>query len=387
MTPDTPLQLTKKATARCMRRPHLFFVALLGVSVPAARAAQGQAKPLHVGRLVREWVDSARPSWRGQGRRPLRTTVWYPTDDSVRAVDWVRGPAAAPFFRLGSSAPDAPIAPNAARRPLVVLSHGNGGSAAMLAWLGEALASAGYIVAAVDHHGNTSSEGEPAAAGFVLWWERATDVSAAIDRLLADSAFGPRIDADAIGAAGFALGGYTALELAGARTSVATWQAFCRSDARDAHEGFCGPQPEFPDLVAAFDRVRDDPAVKASLARASMSFRDDRIRGVYVIAPLGRMLTEASLSAIRTPVRVVVGTDDHTAPAATNGRYLAARIPGAQLRLLRGVGHYTFIAECAPAGSVRFPELCQEPTAVGRGAVHRLVAADAVRFFDGVLRP
>jgi predicted dienelactone hydrolase len=361
-------------------------MALLSVSAPATSAAQPRAKPFRVGRLVRAWVDSSRQSWQGQGSRPLQTIVWYPTDDSVSATDWVRGPAAAPYFRLGSSSSNAPIRPNMRRRPLVVLSHGNGGSGAMLGWLGEALASAGYIVAAVDHHGNTSNESTHAAAGFVLWWERATDVSAVIDRILADSIFGPRIDAHAIGAAGFALGGYTALELAGARTNVAAWRAFCRSDARDAHDGFCGPQPEFPDLDAAFAKVRDDPLIKASLARESMSFRDGRIRGIYVMAPLGRMLTEASLAGMRIPARIVVGKDDHTAPARTNGQYLAARIPAAQLRLLADAGHYTFIAECTSAGTAQFPELCQE-SAPHRGAMHRLVATDALRFFDRVLRP
>ena len=368
-----------------MRRRHILLLALLSVSAPAACAAQPRAKPLRVGRMVRAWVDSSRLSWQGHGNRPLQTVVWYPTDDSIRVVEWVRGPAGAPFFRLGSSSLDAPIPPNSRRRPLVVLSHGNGGSGAMLGWLGEALASSGYIVAAVDHHGNTSSESAPAAAGFVLWWERARDVSAVIDRMLADSTFGPRIDAHAIGVAGFALGGYTALELAGARTSVAAWRAFCRSDAGDSHEGFCGPQPEFPDLDVAFAKVRDDSVVKAALARESMSFQDNRIRGIYAIAPLGRMLTEASLSRIRIPVRIVVGTDDHTAPANTNGQYLAARIPGAQLRLLTGAGHYNFIAECTAAGTVKFPELCRA-SAADRGAMHRLVETDAVRFFNAVLR-
>ena len=281
------------------RTAFLPFAALVIVAGPGARPAHAQTTPFHVGRIVRAWVDSSRPSWNGRGLRPLQTTIWYPTNDSVRAVDWFRGPPDAPLFRLGASTFDAPMWSTSGRYPLVVLSHGTGGSAAMLGWLGEALASAGYIVAAVDHHGNTSVEAEPAAAGFTLWWERATDVSAVIDHILADSTFGPRIDPAAIGVADFALGGYTALAVAGGRTSVATWRAFCRSDARGADDGFCDPPPEFPDVAEAFAKVRDDSVVKASLARESASLRDRRVRAVYAVAPVGRMFTDASLRAIQ----------------------------------------------------------------------------------------
>ena len=50
--------------------------------------------------------------------------------------------------------------PLGSKRPLVLLSHGTGGSAVMLAWLGETLARAGYVVAAINHHGNTATEDE-----------------------------------------------------------------------------------------------------------------------------------------------------------------------------------------------------------------------------------
>jgi predicted dienelactone hydrolase len=367
-----------------MRTTSLSFATLTLLVVSTVCSAQGQTERFHVGRVNRSWVDSSRRSWSASGLRPLQTTIWYPTEDSVRAVAWYRGPPRAPLFRLGASVLDAPIKATGVY-PLIVLSHGTGGSAAMLGWLGERLAAAGYIVAAVDHHGNTSVEPNPAAAGFTLWWERVPDVSVVIDRILADSALAPRINRTAIGVAGFALGGYTALALAGGRTSVETWKAFCRSTARDPHDGFCDPPPEFPGLAEAFAKVRGDSTVKASLARESDSFRDVRIRAAYAIAPVGRMFTEASLREIRLPVRIVVGDADHTAPAATNGEYLAARIRGAQFWLVPGAGHYTFIADCEAAGKTTLPQLCHEAPHIDRDAIHRLVAADAERFFNRVL--
>jgi predicted dienelactone hydrolase len=252
----------------------------------------------------------------------------------------------------------------------------------MLAWLAEPLASAGYIVAAVDHHGNTAAEEEPAAAGFMLWWERATDVSRVIDRLLADRTFGAHIDTSAIGVAGFSLGGYTALMLAGARTSLAEFQTFCGSPSRDAT---CEPQAEFPDAAAAFTKVRGTPVVQASMARETLSFRDPRIRGAYAIAPVGRMLTDASLTAIWLPIRIVVGSADRTAAATTNGQYLARRVTGATFELVPGAGHYTFLADCEPAGRAQRADLCQDSPTVDRAAIHSHVASDALAFFSRVL--
>src|SRR6185436_10580607 len=92
------------------------------------------------------------------------------------------------------------------RFPLVLVSHGNGGSAAQMAWLGTVLARAGFIAAAIDHPGNTSA-GKPTVQGFTEWWFRPPALSAALDRVMSDSTFGARIDRDRIGAAGFSRGG------------------------------------------------------------------------------------------------------------------------------------------------------------------------------------
>ena len=60
--------------------------------------------------------------------------------------------------------------------------------------MGHCLASHGYIVAAIDHHGNTCAEAKPDPRGYLLWWERAQDLRIALDRVLADPLFGAHID-------------------------------------------------------------------------------------------------------------------------------------------------------------------------------------------------
>ena len=95
------------------------------------------------------------------------------------------GPPGNPLFDGGRAAVDAALATTPTRFPPVVLSHGTGGTGGNLAWLGTALARAGYVAAAVNHPGNKRIDGYT-VAGFTLWWERARDLSAVIDGVLAD---------------------------------------------------------------------------------------------------------------------------------------------------------------------------------------------------------
>ena len=89
----------------------------------------------------------------------------------------------------------------------------------------------------------------------------------------------------------------------------------------------------------------------ASLARSGASYRDPRVRAVFAIAPAeGRTLTQQSLSRIAIPVDLVVGDLDTMTPAARNAGYVHDHVPGSQLSVLPGVGHYTFIATCLPGG-------------------------------------
>ena len=125
------------------------------------------------------------------------------------------------------------LAPAFNKFPLVALSHGTGGSAMQMAWLGTYLAARGYIVAAVNHPGNNAVTGYT-TQGFIEGWERAKDISAVISDMLADPRFGSKIDPDRIGAAGFSYGGFTMMELAGATADLNRILAWCDEDQRDA---------------------------------------------------------------------------------------------------------------------------------------------------------
>jgi predicted dienelactone hydrolase len=266
-----------------------------------------------------ELVDRSRPAYDERPYRPVRTTVWQPSGT---------GP-----------------------HPIVLLSHGTGGAVADLSWLASALVAAGIAVLGVDHHGNTHVEPYD-AEGFARNWDRPRDLTFALDQL-ADP-----FDLTRVGAAGFSLGGYTAAALLGARLNTAVLRAIFEGELP------AGPLPEFPDLLEHLRKRISDP--DEWLAGAADSWRDDRVRAAFLMAPAqGALVEPASLARIDRPVEIRWGdADDNMVPAENALRYLAL-IPGARGRSVGAtVGHYEFIHPNGDGAAV-----CAE------------VAADAVEFF------
>jgi predicted dienelactone hydrolase len=257
----------------------------------------------------------------------------------------------------------------------------------MLAWLGTALAAHGYLAVAVNHPGNNALE-PYTPHGFISWWERARDLSTLLDNILADPIFKGRIARKRIGAAGFSLGGYTMIEIAGGITDRAAYAAFCRSPRADA---MCNPPPEAEHGMLTRDVDGDlskqYPDLAESLKRSGASYRDQRVRAVFAMAPaLGPAFPVASMKQIAVPVAIVAGDADSQVPPATSASYFVANIPKAKLTLLPGVGHYVFLGECTHAAKERLPTLCVDGKGMDRAAVHKKTIDLALDFFAKELR-
>lgn len=328
-----------------MLRSTLAALAAAAACCMGPALAAREPAPYHVGQAVRAFRPDAPRHWRGAQTHALRTTIWYPAGLDAPEVPHDIGEPGRRTFQGHPLADGAPISASRPAYPLLLLSHGTGGTADSLDWLAAALAARGYIVAGVDHPGNTMLA-PLTREGFRLWWERATDLSQVLDGLLADPVLGPRIDADRIGAVGFSLGGYTVLELAGARTNLPAFEHFCASPDADA---ICHP----PEMRRAQDdaRAADAPSPKtaASLARAGASYRDTRIKAVFAIAPaLGMAFDDTAFAEVRIPVALIAGTADVTAPVDTNIRRIGRLLPRASVELIPGAAHYTFLDTCLP---------------------------------------
>jgi predicted dienelactone hydrolase len=305
-------------------------------------------------------------------------TVWYPAKDGVVEQRLDLGPPGKPLFIVGAAAPDAPFA-DARPRPVILFSHGFGGTARMMGWFGTPMARAGYVVVAVDHPGNNGLD-RMTPAGAIMPWTRARDLRAALDAARADPAIGPHMDPSRIGVAGFSAGGFTALVAGGARVDMNRFRAFCRSRPDD---GVCKPQKEFPLTLDEAQRTMQTPELAAEAARQGDDLSIPGVRGAFAIAPaIVQGLDPEGLKRMRTPVAIFLGDADAVAPPDTNGRVAARAIPNAELKELAGVGHYDFLSTCTPAGEASV-DICRHK--VPQDPTHQAAIDAALAFFGRTL--
>jgi len=320
------------------------FLSLALAVFAAIAPMRAHAQVVETHRLTEEQSAAIRDS---PHRTQLRITIWYPAVPGASEQPILIGPEAHPDFIVGTAAMDAAPAPDPAegKRPVILLSHGFGGSARLMGWFGIAMARQGYVVVAVDHPGNNALD-PMTVPGALLTWERAADLKRALEAVLADKVIGPHIDPRRVGLAGFSAGGFTALVGAGARVDFARFERFC-AEHRD--DGVCKPQAELAISVEQRKAFFEDPAYAETVRHMGDDHSIPNVRAVFAMAPaIVQGLDPASLQKVSVPVSIVLGTADTVAPPDTNGKVAASLIPDALLQILPDVGHYDFVADCAP---------------------------------------
>jgi predicted dienelactone hydrolase len=140
--------------------------------------------------------------------------------------------------------------------PLVVISHGRGGSFFGQHDIAETLADAGFVFAAMNHPGDTSAD-MSRSDDLAAVVERPTDIKRLIDFMLQASLVATKIDPQR-GYFGFSRGGYTGLVQFGANPDWAVVGEFCYHVVQNsAHFAFLTPCPP------AVAKVRPEPRTDA----------------------------------------------------------------------------------------------------------------------------
>lgn len=330
-----------------------------------------------VGVKLYHFQDETRKNWiNNTEARPLNTMIWYPAKEGT-----IEKKHSIAIFNTGTYAIDAPIRENIKKYPLLVLSHGTGGSAASMAWFAEMVAQNGYIVAAVNHHGNTGAEPKYLLKGFVLCWERAKDISKVIDSIIADKYLGELIDKERIGVAGFSLGGYTALAVVGATLHIEKWQ-----DSRnlEGNKAISSLPPEANYTLEDVDNLMNNDAIAIeSIRHADDHYADKRIKAAFVMAPvLVPIMDTKSLQAISVPVEIIAGDKDNQSILEENGIPLSRYIKDSRLIRINGVYHYTFLCEGNIHGKLFARQYTEDAKNIDRKKIHQDVARMAIDFFN-----
>jgi predicted dienelactone hydrolase len=336
----------------------LCWFAVIGLALPVA-AARAADPDRAVGVRQIEYVTP-------KDHRPMWMAVFYPAVTPSPGT-W---PLRIPFVVGVTVYPDAAIVPDGARHPLIMLSHGRGSDAWQYAWLAQALAARGYIVAALNHYRANTYHRE------IGWlanriWQRPIDVSLAITHLMHDPFWSTHIDAARIGVAGHSQGGFTALWIGGARVNRDRFLAFQRLFINN---------PLIP------QHIRRDLPLDAAPA---LDVQDRRVKAVFAMAPgviQAFGMDPDGLRQLDVPAFLVVGAGDTQTPPKENAEYAARYIPGAQLWVIPGeVDHEIFTNECDEEGRSEFPEGCIDKPGVDRHALHGEITEAALACFGDKL--
>lgn len=283
----------------------------------------------------------------------LSGAIWYPCAGEPKAVPLGVLSVAANFGLMGVK--DCPV--SGARLPLVVLSHGRGG------WFGqhhdtaEALADAGFIVAAINHPGDTANDSSRRDT-LSVWASRPVDMVRLLDFMLHDWKDKAVIDPARIGLFGFSLGGYTGFVLMGVEPDFGRLARLCKETTGICGQLHGGEAPPSPP-------------------------HDARIQAAVIVDPAPTVFTRDNLAAIKIPFQF--WRSERGGPGVGDGSgdaRVADSLPGKPEVHVVPAGHFAFLAPCSPQLATAVPRICTDnPAGFDRTAFHSDFNARVVRFF------
>jgi predicted dienelactone hydrolase len=298
------------------------------------------------------------------GAAATTVALYYPTQAPQRAI--AMGPFTVQVAING--------APETSVKGLIVLSHGTGGSELGHSSLAEALARAGYLVAALRHPGdNWQDRSMLVDRPQAYFSERPQQVSRVIDGLLGDPQWAQRIARDArgakVGVLGHSAGGYTALALVGGQAELSRIATHCRAHRAD-DPIFCGMRAPAPEAAAV----------------TAPTVADSRVRAVAALAPLGVMFTAASLASVTAPVAVFSAQADRWLVPRFHAHWIAQNVPRARLHRVANAWHFAFMDTPNMAIETEDGDIRDDPPGFDRAAFLKQLATELVAFFDEAMR-
>jgi predicted dienelactone hydrolase len=249
--------------------------------------------------------------------------------------------------------------------PLIVSSHGYGGSFTGHHDTAEALADAGFVVVAVNHPVDTGGGDMPRADTLAVLTERPADIKRAIDYMLEIWPDHARLDPGRIGFFGFSRGGYTGLVVAGANPDIRKATALC---------------------PPGLQRPSCDELQRGEIPTA-MPVHDRRVKAMVVADPaFGPLFDRDALKDVKIPIQLWASElSDQDKITEVNPDFVAtinSELPvKADYHVVGNAGHFVFLVPCSADLAARLPRICTDHQGFDRVAFHKEWNADIVAFF------
>lgn len=284
-----------------------------------------------------------------EGGTPIPVSIWYPTTATPSER------TAGPFVQ--NVATGGPI--SWGRRPLIVMSHGTGGSKEGHYDTALSLAKDGFIVAALEHTGDNYRDSSRATD----LANRPKEISRLIDFMIRNWEKKSAIDTRKIGAFGFSSGGFTILAAAGGVPDLSLIARHCAE-----HPTFFACQ-----LVG---RNRNHLDIK------DVFNADTRIGALVVVAPALGFTFAKGLDKVTQPVQLWRADADEILPAPYYADAVRVALPRRPaFHAVPNAGHFDFLAPCSAILLSAFPLICNSQAGFDRLKFHTEFNREVVSFF------
>jgi predicted dienelactone hydrolase len=293
--------------------------------------------------------------------RPVTIELWYPTEqteplDTPLDTVWLH-PKEIRNASLSKKHPN---------YPLILMSHGHKGDRRERSWLADLLVKEGYIVASIDHYGDTRSTFDPFLS--ICFWDRPLDFSFVLDQLVQEPFIQNRWNAEKVGFIGYSLGGMTGLALAGARAEN-TKQVVLQT-------------------IKNYSTIDPTPVAQMDFSVSEKSYLEPRIKSMLLICPATFVYPPKNLREIKIPIGLIATIGDEVLPHQHHAyKVIQHAIPTKLKVMRREISHYSFLNRISKAGEKFFQKQTQTDLSFSnRDVIHKEAGRFAIRFFKDTLK-
>jgi predicted dienelactone hydrolase len=259
---------------------------------------------------------------------------------------------------------NAPVAEG--RFPLVMISHGSGGSNLTHRTLGMHLAMHGFVVCMPEHPFNNRHNNELQYTIQNMIY-RPRHIRMAIGEIFSHEKFKQHLDFENVAIIGHSVGGYTALTLAGGMPHTQALVELCQ-------------RPTSVDEPYWIGLLRKNGITSQPIEVTA----DSRIKAIVLFAPdVSLFMSEGALRNVHTPVLLLVAEKDYM-PQETIAVLRDGLPERSQLthRLVKNAGHYSFLSPFPEAMKNRVGDAAKDPAGFERVQFHHEMNEEVLNFLQ-----